>query len=67
VETSGWIGVAILVAFLVGSLYRAVRAREPNLDRPEDRVSIAALADVEQNRAQNSSSWAGAGGGPGSV
>lgn len=62
-DTSGWIGLAILVTFAVGSLVRVVRGRRlPHLSRPEDRVSTAALADVEQNRAQSSSAWAGAGG-----
>ena len=49
-ETSGWIGLAILVTFSVVSLYLTIRRRMPTLDRPEDRVSTAALADVEQNR-----------------
>ena len=62
-DTSGWIGLAILVTFAVVSLYLTIRRRMPTLERPEDRVSIAALADVEQNRAQNSSTWAGSGGG----
>ena len=64
-ETSGWIGLCILVAFAAGTVYRAIRGRLPNLDRPEDRVSTAALADVERNRAQSAGPWAGGGGGPG--
>ena len=64
-DTSGWIGLAILVTVVVVSLYATIRRRLPDLARPEDRASTAALADVEQNRAQNSSTWAG--GGPGSV
>lgn len=66
-ETSGWIGLALLVTFVVLSVYSTIRRRLPNLERPEDRVSTAALADVERNRAQSSSPWAGAGGGPGPV
>jgi hypothetical protein len=62
-ETSGWIGLAILVTFVAAYLYLTIRRRMPSLERPEDRVSTAALADVEQNRAQNSSPWAGGGGG----
>lgn len=64
-ETSGWIGVAILVAFVAVSLYLTIRRRMPNLARAEDRVSNAALADVERHRGQNSSTWAGVGGGGG--
>ena len=60
-ETSGWIGVAILVTFVVVYLYLTIRRRMPTLDRPEDRASLSSLADVEQNRAQNSSSWSGGG------
>ena len=67
-ETSGWIGLAILVALVVVSVSMTIRRRLPHLERPEDRASIAALADVEQNRAQSSSTWAGPGGsGPGQV
>ena len=61
-ETSGWIGVAILVTFVVVYLYLTIRRRMPRLDRPEDRASLASLADVEQNRGQSSSSWSGGGG-----
>ena len=63
VESSGWIGLAILVTFVVMGLSVTIRRRMTNLARPEDRASIAALADVEQHRAQHASTWAGAGGG----
>lgn len=65
-DTSFWIGLAVLVAIAVGSVSLIIRGRVSNLARPEDRVSTAALADVERNRAQSGSSWAGAGG-PGPI
>ena len=61
-DSSGWIGLAILIVLIGSTIYLSLRRRLPTPQRPEERLTITALADVERNRAQ--SFWPGSGGGP---